>query len=362
MKMVIGVLGATGLVGKGAVEVLLQQKDIDILIGCRNAEKAKNIYGNEIEKNIFEVDLFDCDKLKEFCSRCNIIINCAGPSAKVLNIVADVCIDLGKDYIDVSGDKDIYDNLIKRKRDVIDKNVLCLIGAGAYPGLTEIFPSFVANEYFDKVETIKEFFAGCGEFSENAAYDIVASIEKKQGYGMCYCKEGKIEKIKENLYTSYKLPDPAGELDVYPVISDEFLRGISKSNIKNAYFYNTYPNKDVLMQFITIKMMQQYKTEEEKRKSAKALSQKYSSGNLEYTMYSILASGIKNNEKLDIQISLYYKDNWNKLTGIVAAGTALLICNDNKKSGYYYASDIIKEDLLIKYLIDYKVHLDYIIQ
>ncbi|WP_294350085.1 saccharopine dehydrogenase NADP-binding domain-containing protein [uncultured Clostridium sp.] len=362
MSKVIGVLGATGLVGIGAVENLLLQSNIDILIGCRNIEKAKKIYGDEIKEKIIEVDIFNLKALKEFCNKCDIVINCAGPSAKVLNIVADTCIDLGKDYIDVSGDKDIYNSLVNKAKDIEDKNILCLIGAGAYPGLTEIFPPFVANKYFDNVEKLEEFFAGCGQFSENAAYDIVSSIEKDQGYGMCYCRDGKLEKIKDNLHSSYELPTPAGKLDVYPVISDEFIRGISRSNIENAYFYNTYPNKDILMQFITIKMMEQYKTEEEKRESAKALSQKYSEGNLEYTMYIIEASGIKDNEKLRIKASLYYEDNWNKLTGVIAACTAILICNDNTKRGYFYASDIIKEDLLIEKLMNCKVNLDYFIQ
>ncbi|MNW12017.1 hypothetical protein D3C71_2096000 [compost metagenome] len=76
---------------------------------------------------------------------------------------------------------------MKHQPELTAKGLTFIVSAGIYPGLSELLPAYAAQAYFDEVERLELFFAGSGEFSLNAAYDIVCSIEEDSGYGMACC-------------------------------------------------------------------------------------------------------------------------------------------------------------------------------
>ena len=81
----IGILGASGHVGCGAMDVLLGKRKV--LAGCRRPEQVCHT-GIRTRK----VDLRDPLQLEQYVEDCELVINCAGPAAEVLDKVGKECV------------------------------------------------------------------------------------------------------------------------------------------------------------------------------------------------------------------------------------------------------------------------------
>ncbi|MCP9984885.1 saccharopine dehydrogenase NADP-binding domain-containing protein [Actinomadura madurae] len=86
----IGVLGASGTVGRVAVDRLASWDLGDLRLGGRDLDRAAEV-GAQVPAARTEpvrVDLNDADALRAFCAGCDVVVNCAGPSYLVLDTVA----------------------------------------------------------------------------------------------------------------------------------------------------------------------------------------------------------------------------------------------------------------------------------
>ncbi|MGR3779424.1 saccharopine dehydrogenase family protein [Bacillus paramycoides] len=340
----IGILGATGNLGQAAVQAILGTTGYNVLLGGRDQYKLQRLFPQMKSRgDCICVDIYNTELLYNFCSRCDIVLNCAGPSNRIWDLVASACMVHKIHYVDASGDEQLYNQLQERNRELKEKQLLCLIGAGVYPGLSEIWPAYIAETLFDEIDFLEIFLAGQGGFSFNAAYDIVCSIEEGSALGMNYCQNGEAKKIDGSSYRQYTLPSPAGERKTYPIINEEFRRIAKHYGMKTAYFYNTYPNQSVLNTFMIIKAMEQYKTKEQKKISAKILTEQFTGkleGTDDYTMFHLVATGYKNGESIRLLANLLYKNDWNTLSGIVAANiTQLVLEDDRQMCGCFFAAE-----------------------
>lgn len=220
--------------------------------------------------------------------------------------------------------------------------------------MSEIFPAYIARNYFDDIHRLELFFSGNGGFSLNAAYDIVCSIAEDNGAGMTYCENGTARKITDEFHKSPVLPYPAGKRNAYPIINEEFRRIAERHGVKSAYFYNTYQNSSVLSKFVMIKALEQYKTEEDKKKSATILAKEYGIGESasdDFTMFHMIAAGRKNGKTSQLTSNMLYQNNWNALSGVVAANTArLLLEKDAVRSGCFFVAEGINASRMIHLL------------
>ena len=360
----IGILGATGYVGREAARTLLALPGRNIMLGGREPEKLRQFFPEiESKGECLPVDIYNGELLAGFCSKCDILVNCAGPAKQIKDRVASAAIDQSVHYVDVSGDESLYRQLLTRKPEIEAKKLRMIVSAGVYPGLSELVPAYVAETCFDEMDLLEVFFAGQGGFSLNAAYDIVSSIEEDTGLGMHCCLKGEARKIAGAFHSSYTLPGPAGKVDTYPILHREFKQMAERYKITAAYFYNTYPNRSVLNQFMMIKALEQYKTEEQKRASAKLLTEQYAGHKAaarDFTMLHLLAGGYKNGKYLRLAANLLTNHDWNTLSGIVAANIARVLAGDNReRTGCFFAAEGIHVTELMKVLAGQNIGLTY---
>lgn len=354
--MKIGVIGSSGKVAKGVIELLLKVKEYSLVLGVHRDLSMVNVNDfPQAKVSFLEVDVYSEESLWKFCSICDGIINCAGPSASLQARVANVCTRLDMIYVDVSGGQAAY-NEISTIPD-FDKRCLSIISAGIYPGLTEIFAAYIAAQYTEPV-MVKEFFWGNSELSFNAAYDIVSSLEKDEGTGLSYCHNGKIEKI-HNISSVIKFPFFDEEIVVMPFINSEYASMSRKNKIQNGYFYNTFRNNQALIKFSMLKALKQYKTEEEKSDSAQkiiTMFQQEVDASVPRVALLVASEGMLDEckmERKDVLISDY---DWNQITGYIAA-IAMLYAAEYKRieKGLYYACDIVDPEYIINKLVDLNI-------
>ncbi|MGM7636985.1 saccharopine dehydrogenase NADP-binding domain-containing protein [Bacillus sp. Hm123] len=349
-KKWLGIVGATGQVGVGVVETLLNNHPSALLLGSRKVEKLKEQFGEETETMKYQtIDVFDEASIRAFCENCHLVINTVGPSSITLERVASACMLTNTNYIDASGDKTMKKAIEEAMRKH-DSTITLAISAGVYPGLTEMFIAFLLRQNEKLIERISCYFAGKGSFSETGAYDIVSSLEKDEGYGMSYYSNGDIEKLTSGIGGKMLLPAPFNQVYTLPIMSEEFIACVKECRVADAYFYNTFATPKILSDFIMIKAMQQFKTEEEKRASANRLIETYNIQD-ENEGFIIYAS-LEVNEKTHINWLRSYV-NWNYCSGVVAACVALQMQKMNlaNKKGCYFAQSIVDVEELIHQLV-----------
>ncbi len=308
MERKIGVLGASGVVGQAVVNELIRKKVTGIIVGCRNIEKLQEFEGMEKRK----VDINNTEELKDFCSQCSVVINCAGVFTPDAGSIARVCLETNTHYVDVSGDEKVVDCLMEMNGQFREKNLYGIHSAGVKPGLVEIlaYEEAIHNQSGE----IKVFFSGNGEMSINAALDMVRSTKSENNYGMSYVHKGKIEKINEFMGKQY-LPEPVGEVMCFPIIDQMFLESMRSAGITSAYFYNALKNESILTCLVTAKM----DASREERKIAEELVEVFHKESMKSDKkFTAIYIDIMNNLEKKKK-AMHFNGDWNELTGIVAA-------------------------------------------
>ncbi|GMQ58850.1 hypothetical protein AN1V17_32460 [Vallitalea sediminicola] len=345
----IGILGATGSVGKKAVKTLMEYTDYKLLLGSRDKDKLEKLFDvSDSIKEYVQVDINNKVQLEGFCSRCNIVLNCSGPSEIILDKVALACIEQGVHYVDVSGGEKLYE-LLKSKDNIIkSKKLLFIIACGVYPGLTEIYPMYIIKKYFDLVNSLKFYFTTQGKLSFSSAYDYICGILNNVGKGMKYINRGSITNIYNNKIHKCNLPEPAKNRYCYPIVNVEFEKMCQINNIDEAYFYNTFFNKEDIENAMLIKRDSKRLGKEE---LAKKMTGKFIGdiNNNDFTMIHITCEGIKDNNEIEIVGNLLYEGAGNDISGIVGANVIELMMDTMPNDyGTYYVTDIISVDSFVE--------------
>ena len=101
MEKTIGVLGASGLVGKNLVNELIENTKNNIIVASRKQKKLQEMY-NQFDRitDIFAVDARDKKSLKKFYSEIDMIINCSGPTSIIKTIPAEMAIEESIPYVE----------------------------------------------------------------------------------------------------------------------------------------------------------------------------------------------------------------------------------------------------------------------
>lgn len=109
-KIIIGVIGGYGQVGQEAVRYLINETPYNILLGGRNFPNSPVPKQMQGRSSFMPVDIFHDESLSTFCDACDILINCAGPSAVI-----------GDNYPDTGGIEIRIEALIHQCKEVASK-------------------------------------------------------------------------------------------------------------------------------------------------------------------------------------------------------------------------------------------------
>lgn len=172
-----GIVGGYGATGTAAAAELLRSSAGAILIGGRNADHAVALamkLGRRVSAAQF--DVLDPRSLNDFCSRCSIIINCAGPVSVLQDRVAQAALRTGSHYVDVAGLTFVKERMSPHAQQIADLGLSFVVSAGWMPGISELVPAYahaVARTKMDTVESVSVYFSDSGEWSDNALRDGV---------------------------------------------------------------------------------------------------------------------------------------------------------------------------------------------
>lgn len=185
-KKTIGIIGRYGTVGEHLVELLKNQYHI---IGTYYSEKR--------EKTDVYVDIHCPSTMSSFIQKCDVVVNCAGPSYIVSARLIEWMNKHNMPYIDLFGG-DVLEKVINQ----LAIDVPYIINAGSQPGLSGVMVLWMAQKFESKNSEIKIYQGGNESGGTNALLDILLSTKEGYGKSNYYIKNGKgiVNEINEEHY------------------------------------------------------------------------------------------------------------------------------------------------------------------
>jgi len=148
------VYGSYGYTGRLVVEEC-ERRGVDVVVAGRNGVKVDEQTDSwGFEGRVFSLD--DTDEVRDGLDGVDAVLNCAGPFSKTHPTLVEACLAEGADYLDITGEVDVFERLASLDDEAREAGVTLLPGVG-----------------FDVVPT-DCLAAGLAEEAENPYYLAVA--------------------------------------------------------------------------------------------------------------------------------------------------------------------------------------------
>jgi saccharopine dehydrogenase (NAD+, L-lysine forming) len=178
-----GVIGGYGATGRVVVSELRNATAAEILVAGRDLAKSKALaaeFGSRVSAQ--QVDVLDAPSLDDFCGRCSIVVNCAGPVMALQDRVAQAAVRQGCHYIDGAGMSVVTERLLPRSVELEKLGLSFVISAGWMPGISELIPAYcgmLARSRMQTIESLTVYFGDGGDWSDNALRDGVWHLHQR---------------------------------------------------------------------------------------------------------------------------------------------------------------------------------------
>jgi hypothetical protein len=234
----IGVLGGSGTVGRVAVERLAEWNVGPLRIGGRDLDRAATCASaSGVRAEPFRVDLDDAAELRAFCAGCDIVINCAGPSYRVLDRVARAALEAGAHYVDAAGDLVAIDALTAGEPARLGDRA-AVFSAGLMPGLSGLLPRVLAAA--GPLDRLDVYVGGAAAIGPLSAVDALLTRGPRFGAALAAWRGGEVVPGTLKPLRSVTLPGFRGQVHAWPFLSTEMSRLAAELSVGELRNYTVY--------------------------------------------------------------------------------------------------------------------------
>ena len=210
-----GIAGGYGATGRMVASELWKRCPGEILIGGRDLAKGEALAAEfDSRASAAYLDVLDSHSLDDFCSRCSIIVNCAGPVMLLQDRAAQAAFRARCHYIDAADMSLVKERMLSHRQEIEDLGLSFVISAGWMPGLSELLPVYAyaqARAKLDTIESVTLYFGDSGEWSTNALRDAAWFIHQSGLRSPGYFRKGAWTRAKiSETFRRGNLGDPIG--------------------------------------------------------------------------------------------------------------------------------------------------------
>ncbi|MFA3875827.1 saccharopine dehydrogenase NADP-binding domain-containing protein [Streptomyces sp. MMCC 100] len=356
-KPVIGVLGASGAVGRAAVRELRALGHRGLRLGGRTAaalcEVAEENPGGHDET--VWADATAPDGLRAFTEGCDIVLNCGGPTYRLRATVASAALDAGAHCVDVAGDDPAAEDLLKGGDPARDARTVVL-SAGALPGLSSLLPRWLAGQGLDSVAALTAYCGGLEPCSPTVAHDLMLSLSSGGADGAAYgealaaVRGGR--RVPRALRTDEDTAHPAfpGRVAVQPYLSGESERLAGCLGVDRLDWYNVHPGPAVraLLNLLPGRLA----AGEDRDRLAERLilaAELDLAGRKPYYVMDFVLSGTASGAPATVGATLRTASSY-RLTAAVGALAVDAVLRGGVPAGVRFACDVLDPDTVVRHL------------
>lgn len=189
-----GIVGGYGATGRIVASELWKSCDGEILVGGRDLAKGRVLAAAfDNRASAAQLDILDAHSLDDFCSRCSIVVNCAGPVMLLQDRVAQAAFRRRCHYVDAAGMSLVKERMLSHSREIEDLGLSFVVSAGWMPGISELLPVYAdaqARAKMDTIESLTVYFGDSGQWSTSALRDGVWFIRQSGLRSPGYFRKG----------------------------------------------------------------------------------------------------------------------------------------------------------------------------
>lgn len=349
MEKIIGVLGASGFVGKNLVNELIENTKNNIIVASRTQKKLQEMF-HQFDRiiDILAVDARDTKSLRRLYAEIDMIINCSGPAPLLTAIPAEMAIEETIPYVEssVSLLNESEKSIQEIDQNAKEQNILMVTGAGVFPGLSRVLLQLAATT-FDTVDNIKISVLFNDRLSTGSAVDMLIESQKR----VKVFENGKwisprLGSLREticfhppfNTQHVYASPPVDTQLHFPKNIQNFFLKTGTCSMLSDAILLAHSINAG---NYTLTKIMGRYL--------------RYASEINQYVapcgcVMRMDASGKKKEFTKNMSVSLYHPDTFTATASVIAQGVDFLLKNKVKKTGVFTFGEVMNSIELLQQL------------
>ncbi|MEQ4715484.1 hypothetical protein [Nonomuraea sp. B19D2] len=325
----IAVLGASGEVGRHAVDTLAMLGAGPLRLGGRSVRHSVHDYR--------VVDFWDDASLDRFAGGCRVVVNCAGPSHLIGDRVARAALRAGADYVDAAGDDALYRRLDPGEW----AESRAVLSAGLQPGLTGLLPRWAARRHFDEVHSLVAHLGVLDRFTETAAEDYLQGADDGLSEPLAAWRQGR-KSAALTRRTDVTLPFFPGEVSLLPSLSTENARLAESLRLLRGDWYTVLAGSHVRTAFDRVHSLD--------RAAAVAALCRASlldlAGREPYAILLLRLDGRKGGAPSTRTVVLRGPGN-GELSGAITALAAWAVVRGETPPGRHYAADVLDPETTI---------------
>lgn len=237
-----GIAGGYGATGRIVASELWKSSSGEILIGGRDLAKGK-ILAAEFNGRVSaaHLDILDAHSLDDYCGRCSIIVNCAGPVRVLQDRVAQAALRSRCHYIDAAGMSMVKERMLSHSQEIEELGLSFVISAGWMPGLSELLPVYAearARASMDAIDSLRVYFGDSGEWSTNALRDGAWYIRQSGLRSAGYFRKGEWTRAKmSEAFRRVNLGNPVGAGRFAMFSTPELNEVVRRLNDRDVFTY-----------------------------------------------------------------------------------------------------------------------------
>jgi short subunit dehydrogenase-like uncharacterized protein len=228
MWMIYGAAGYTGaLIAREAVK----RGERPILAG-RSAEKLTPLAAElNLETRVFDVSAPDLSGVE-------LVLHCAGPFLHTSKAMVNACLAAGVHYVDITGEIAVFEPVLKRNDDAVQRGVTLLPGAGFDVVPTDCLAAMLKERLPDATELWLAWHAGKDRASRGTTKTVIEGL----GTGGAIRQDGRI-KVVPMLYDVREIPYSVGKRVSMTIPWGDVSTAYHTTGIPNIRVYKSMPPK-----------------------------------------------------------------------------------------------------------------------
>ncbi|MEW2347132.1 saccharopine dehydrogenase NADP-binding domain-containing protein [Streptomyces sp. NPDC006684] len=353
----IGVLGASGAVGRAAVRALRDLGRTGLRLGGRAEEPLRAVLAAELDGRgrVVPTDMEDPAALAAFVSDCDVVLNCAGPTYRFGATAARAALAAGAHCVDVAGDDPAAEELNARPLPEAARRAVVL-SAGTLPGLSSLLPRLAARE-LDTTAALEAYCGGLEPCSPTVAADLVLSLTSGGPAGAAYgealaaVRGGRRASRVLRAERDATVPGFPGRVALVPFLGEETVRLAGALGLERADCWNVHPGSRV--HAVLTALPAALAAGEEPRLLEERLSRAAAvdlAGRSPYYAMEFRLTGTSGGVPAERRLRLRTTSSY-RLTGAVGALAADAVARGAVPPGTHFACDVLDPEEVVSGLV-----------
>jgi hypothetical protein len=282
------------------------------------------------------VDLWSAS-LDSFLSRCRLVVNCAGPSYRVLDTVAQAALRHGVDYVDAAGDDPVHARLTTQGGGAdawTSADRTAVLSAGALPGLSGLLPRVLVDPATQPVR-LEAYVGGVAALTPAAAGDVLLARGPEHGIPAAAWENGRIRNRELDPRRGLRLAAFPRPVAAFPYLSTEAARLAKAADIRRVHWYTVFGGERLAEELAMAWALDSADTTDLVRAADEDVRRHGSWYGQEFRLWNGTDDGPPTRTLI-----LRAEDSY-ELSGFLTAAAAQDVLASRVKPGVHYAADVL---------------------